>query len=187
MNKYLDDLWCDKVYRRFFLIDMDSEWVIVKRDDDTDDSGLFGIDVSLHATSTPLPHSPQPFLNSDTLVPPVPNPYADLGNPLVKTQSPVQVIKKSPPTPSSFKRAMRDVQRQGILQPRKLLVDDGSETAKRKRESSLSDSFEVPKKPLKPYSRRWMRLVTGGTRNQRDLTAAAHAFIARSPRFPDSW
>ncbi|KAK6018412.1 hypothetical protein OSTOST_16005 [Ostertagia ostertagi] len=105
---------------------------------------------------------------------------------------------------------MRDVQRQGILQPRKLLVDntntpstaaepirlqhsfkpqvdDGSETAKRKRESSLSDSFEVPKKPLKPYSRRWMRLVTGGTRSQRDLTAAAHAFIARLPRFKDSW
>ncbi|KAK6050684.1 hypothetical protein COOONC_11812 [Cooperia oncophora] len=105
---------------------------------------------------------------------------------------------------------MRDVQRQGILQPRKLLADnimvpstaaepiplqhelkpladEGIENVRRKREPSLSDSFEVPKKPLKPYSRRWMRLVTGGTRSQRDMTAAAHAFIARLPRSKDSW
>ncbi|KAK5969727.1 hypothetical protein GCK32_013785 [Trichostrongylus colubriformis] len=177
----------------------------------TDDSGLFGIDVNLHATSTPLPDSPQPFLSTETSIPPVHNPYTDVGMALVKAESPPpQIIKKSPSTPSSFKRAMRDVQRQGILQPRKLLADntnapsaaaeplhlqdsfkprvsDGTETVKRKRESSLSDNFEVPKKPLKPYSRRWMRLVTGGTRSQRDLTAAAHAFIARLPRFKDSW
>ncbi|KAK6050683.1 hypothetical protein COOONC_11811 [Cooperia oncophora] len=43
-----------------------------------DDSGLFGMDVSLHATSTPLPHSPQPFLCSDATIPPVHNPYADV-------------------------------------------------------------------------------------------------------------
>lgn len=176
-----------------------------------DDSGLFGIDVSLHATSTPLPlsHSPQPFLGT-TSVPAVPNPYVDIGNTkLIKTESPPMVVKKSsPPTPSSFKRALRDVQRQGILRPRKLLadntntpspslqnqqeeykpqVDNVSETLKRRRENSMSDVFEVPKKPLKPYSRRWMRLVTGGTNCQRELTAAAHAFIARLPQVKDSW
>nr|CDJ97475.1 Protein TCL-2 [Haemonchus contortus] len=180
----------------------------------TDDSGLFGIDINLHATSTPLPQSPQPFLSSGPSIPPVHNPYADVGMVPVKPGSPVLVTKNSPPTPSSFKRAMRDVQRQGILQPRKLLTDniilpppapstatepvhvhhcskpqvnESKETVKRKRESSLSDSFEVPKKPLKPYSRRWMRLVTGGTRIQRDMTAAAHAFLDQLPRFKDSW
>ncbi|VDL64564.1 unnamed protein product [Nippostrongylus brasiliensis] len=43
----------------------------------TDDSGLFGIDMSFHATSTPLRQSPNALL-SDIAVPLVPNPYADI-------------------------------------------------------------------------------------------------------------
>ncbi|KAJ1351662.1 hypothetical protein KIN20_007773 [Parelaphostrongylus tenuis] len=89
----------------------------------TDDSGLFGNDVVLHATSTPLHSSPQPYLSCTTSVPSVPNPYSDIREPKVEMMPCEDVMtKSSPPTPSSFKRAMRDVQRQGILQPRKLLV-----------------------------------------------------------------
>lgn len=178
----------------------------------TDDSGLFGFDVQLHATSTPLQQSPQNFLVQTASVPPVYNPYAELsGEPVVHPVSPVRVVtNSSPPTPSSFKRAMRDVQRQGILQPRKLLADnfnvllptaeasvqitdpksqdqvlpssESNEPVKRKIENTVSSVFEIPKKPLKPFSRRWMRIVTGGTRHQREMTAAAHAFISRLPR-----
>ncbi|KAL6738830.1 hypothetical protein Aduo_012334 [Ancylostoma duodenale] len=155
-----------------------------------DDSGLFCGDVGLHATSTPLRSPPQPYANS-AVVAPVPNPYADLciktdpSETSVSAPSPI-VMKSSPPTPSSFKRAMRDVQRQGILQPRKLL-DDVNQLVRKRKGSISSDYFEPPKKPLKPYSRRWMRLATGGTQSQKELTAAAHAFIERTPRFKDSW
>ncbi|EYC05093.1 hypothetical protein Y032_0084g1775 [Ancylostoma ceylanicum] len=155
-----------------------------------DDSGLFCSDVSLHATSTPLRSPPQPY-GSSAIVGAVPNPYADLciktdpSETSVPAPSPI-VMKSSPPTPSSFKRAMRDVQRQGILQPRKLL-DDVNQLVRKRKESISSDCFEPPKKPLKPYSRRWMRLATGGTQSQKELTAAAHAFIERVPRFKDSW
>ncbi|KHJ81125.1 hypothetical protein OESDEN_19189 [Oesophagostomum dentatum] len=65
------------------------------------------------------------------------------------------------------------------------------EAVKRRRESTSATYFEPPRKPLKPvllqYSRRWMRLATGGTQCQKELTAAAHAFIARVPRYKDSW
>ncbi|VDM71403.1 unnamed protein product [Strongylus vulgaris] len=93
----------------------------------TDDSGLFCSDLSLQATSTPLRSSLQPYIIPPANLAPVPNPYADLSmkNPAeasVPVTSPV-VLKTSPPTPTSFKRAMRDVQRQGFLQPRKLLAN----------------------------------------------------------------
>ncbi|CAJ0602521.1 unnamed protein product [Cylicocyclus nassatus] len=169
-----------------------------------DDSGLFCNDLSIQATSTPLRTSSQACLFPATNVAPVPNPYADLclenpaETPILAT-SPV-VLKSSPPTPTSFKRAMRDVQRQGTLQPRKLLTEstnivnncpnenvERKATAELKKRPESCDLFEPPKKPLKPYSRRWMRLATGGTQIQKELTAAAHAFIAGTPRYSDSW
>ncbi|KJH44436.1 hypothetical protein DICVIV_09535 [Dictyocaulus viviparus] len=175
-----------------------------------DDSGLFGSDVDHYTTSTPLQSSPQSYLNCSTSTAVVHNPYADIcRSSKEEVPSTVTVTKSSPPTPSSFKRAMRDVQRQGMLQPRKLLTDNTNipmmdkefpekqlplmkkieedEVVNRQRGCSISETFNVPRKPLKPYSRRWMRLVTGGTRSQRELTAAAHSFIARLPHINNSW
>ncbi|ETN76760.1 hypothetical protein NECAME_11476, partial [Necator americanus] len=137
-----------------------------------DDSGLFCSDIGLHSTSTPLRSPPQEFPNCAVNIAPIHNPYADLCMKAETSESSIPassltIMKSSPSTPSSFKRAMRDVQRQGILQPRKLLVDntnvvssrkdlsskqkiEDNELGKRRRESTITVPFEPPKKPLKP-------------------------------------
>ncbi|PAV63557.1 hypothetical protein WR25_20834 [Diploscapter pachys] len=125
----------------------------------------------------------------------------------------------SPETPTSFKKAMAEVLRQGTLKPRQLLEHDEnqpssnvkptesplvplctstpmemippkSRIAKNTKElskiipiqsdSALSeDGMRPPKKPLRPYSRRWIRIVTGGTKAQKEMVLAAQVLLRK--------
>ncbi|KHJ89534.1 hypothetical protein OESDEN_10639 [Oesophagostomum dentatum] len=119
----------------------------------TDDSGLFCNDADLKATSTPLRCSSQPYLHPTTSLPPVHNPYAEYSDkyqPEVLNPPSPGLIKSSPPTPSSFKRAMRDVQRQGTLQPRKLLTESTN---------VINASQEVKTEPQVCFSSHFFRLL----------------------------
>ncbi|CAI4227819.1 unnamed protein product [Auanema sp. JU1783] len=135
-----------------------------------EESGLFEDSYPLISTSTPLKNlsfesNRVPLPGCDiSLISDPSFPFSD-GDP------------QSPTTPSSFKKVMIDVERKGSLRPCQILERDEGPPAK-KPNMDTSEVFRSPKKPIKPYSRKWLRIVTGDTKAQRDVTLSAKSFLS---------